>query len=307
MTYSQKLNQVVWLLTTIHSAGRITFREINDRWQQSSLYEGQPISETTFWRHRKMIEDMFKIEIGCSHENYEYFYSIANPQILKDNSLQSWMLKTLTYAYSLSDCASIQDRILLEPQAQDQEQFATIISALRQNQRVHLCYKHLGVDELQDIDIDPLCIKYFEQRWYVLGRVEGGNYRTYAVDRIQSVKLLPETFKLPKDFNASIYYHNAYGIVAGPDIPPAETILVRVFGKDIERFKSIPLHHSQKLISEEPSSNSAVFSLFLHPTNDFIGRLISRTYNVQVLQPQHLVDELTTMMKDTLKHYGYKF
>ena len=64
-------NRYIWLVNTIYSSGKITLEDINQKWVQNALSEGNPIPKRTFHNHRKAIEDMFDINIECNN-NAEY-------------------------------------------------------------------------------------------------------------------------------------------------------------------------------------------------------------------------------------------
>ena len=48
----------IWLVNTIHRAGRITLAEINDKWMSADISEGQPLARATFNRHKAAIEEI---------------------------------------------------------------------------------------------------------------------------------------------------------------------------------------------------------------------------------------------------------
>ena len=49
-------NRYVWLVDTIHRRGRITFEELNRRWQRSALNPaGEELPRRTFHNHRPAI------------------------------------------------------------------------------------------------------------------------------------------------------------------------------------------------------------------------------------------------------------
>ena len=56
----------IWELTTIYRAGRITLKELNERWQDCYLYDGKDIPRRTFDYHRKEIEMLFNLNIMTS-------------------------------------------------------------------------------------------------------------------------------------------------------------------------------------------------------------------------------------------------
>jgi ABC-type phosphate transport system auxiliary subunit len=56
MTIYAKFKEYIWLVNTIYEAHAITLAEINQRWQQTDMSQGIPLSRTTFHRHRIAIE-----------------------------------------------------------------------------------------------------------------------------------------------------------------------------------------------------------------------------------------------------------
>ena len=55
------LQEYVWLVDTIHRAGRITFEEMNRQWVKTEMSGGVEMSRSTFNRHRDDILDVFGI------------------------------------------------------------------------------------------------------------------------------------------------------------------------------------------------------------------------------------------------------
>ena len=58
MRHKQLFKTYVWLVETVYRFGPLTFDEIRDRWEYSSLYEGIPMARTSFNRYRDEIEDI---------------------------------------------------------------------------------------------------------------------------------------------------------------------------------------------------------------------------------------------------------
>ena len=63
MTIPTIFREHLWLIKTIQNAGRISLREINQKWLEEDFSEGIEIARTTFVRHRSAIEQMFGIRI----------------------------------------------------------------------------------------------------------------------------------------------------------------------------------------------------------------------------------------------------
>lgn len=47
--------EYIWLIETIHQAGKITFAEINEKWCRTEESGGVEFARTTFNRHRDAI------------------------------------------------------------------------------------------------------------------------------------------------------------------------------------------------------------------------------------------------------------
>ena len=127
-------------------------------------------------------------------------------------------------------------------------------------------------DRSYTFPIEPYCVKLFENRWYVLAHnITYNDIRIYGLDRIEKLTITDERFYLPKDFSAAEYFSSYFGIVTGYDLKP-ERIVIRVYRDHIPYLKSLPLHHSQRVL--EDNGEYADFELFLAPTYDFVMRLL---------------------------------
>ena len=93
-TYT-KFKEYIWLVNTIYQARSITLAEINEKWLQTEMSEGIPLSRTTFHRHRIAIEEIFGLYIDCDRKNGNKYF-IGNDYVLQDDSVQNWMLSTLS-------------------------------------------------------------------------------------------------------------------------------------------------------------------------------------------------------------------
>ena len=171
MTTYTKFKEYIWLVNTIYQARSITLAEINEKWLQTEMSEGIPLSRTTFHRHRIAIEEIFGLYIDCDRNN-GYKYSIGNSHVLQENSVQNWMLSTLSVSSTVSESLALKDRILLEPVSSGHEYLSTVIEAMRRSVRIKVAYQRYGADKSKDLDFEPYCIKLFNRRWYVLGHYQ---------------------------------------------------------------------------------------------------------------------------------------
>ena len=140
--------EYIWLVNTIYHAGRISLADINKRWMRTDMSEGMPLSRTTFNRHKDAIEDIFGIYIDCDRRD-GYRYYIGNEEVLREDSVQNWMLSTLTVNNLVSESMSLQHRIVLENIPSDGECLETVIKAMKESKKVTI--RSLPVGRSQDL------------------------------------------------------------------------------------------------------------------------------------------------------------
>lgn len=293
MTTPTLFKEYVWLVNTIHQAGRITLGEINKKWLKTEMSGGVEMARSTFSRHKVAIEDIFGIYIQCDRSN-GYKYYIGNEKVFRDNSVQNWMLSTLSVSNIISECLSIHDRILLESMPSADERLEKIITAMKKGFILHILYKKYDAEHAQEYVIAPYCIKLYHRRWYLLARKDSGDFRIFSLDRMKEVKATEETFDVSPDFDAEAYFTDCFGVVRMEDVEP-EKIVIRAFGTEADYLRDLPLHHSQHEIVN--TADYADFELYLRPTLDLQGQILSRGSRLKVLSPQSLADKISQTLE----------
>ncbi|MBO4611825.1 MAG: hypothetical protein J5671_01490 [Bacteroidaceae bacterium] len=114
----------------IYEARAITLAEINQRWVRTEMSGGVEMARTTFYRHKLAIEEIFGILIDCDQRNGNRYF-IGNNEVLREDSIQNWMLSTLTVSNVLSESHSLHQRILLENVPSGGELLRQVIDAMK--------------------------------------------------------------------------------------------------------------------------------------------------------------------------------
>ncbi len=295
-------------MDTIHKAGRITFAEIQEKWLRSDMSEGVELARSTFNRHKDAIQDMFGIYIECDRQN-GYKYYIGNDEVLRDDSVQNWILSTLSVNNVISESLSLQNRILLQSVPAEDGYLGMVIDAMKKSVRIAVDYRKYGTDNPNHLNFEPYCLKLFKQRWYILGhfhrdateeKPEADYFGVFSFDRIINMKLTDVKFRIDPDFDAQEYFNECYGVLVGDDTRP-ERIVIRAYGYERYYLRDLPIHKSQLEIGR--GENFADFEFYLRPTIDFSGHLLSRGSLIKVLQPQWLADEIHGMHQEAAAMY----
>lgn len=296
-----QLPKYTWLIETIRRAGKITHKELSDRWQRcKDLSDCQPLPRATFNRWRDAIFDQFSIMIECQKTG-GYLYYIANPEDIDEDKLKKWMLDSFAVGNIIGENLSLKGRIMVDEIPSGREHLTTILAAMKENRVINIEYRPFNKPQGTTFPIEPYCVKLFENRWYVLARNDRfEDLRLYALDRIESIEPTDRTFKLPKDFDAASFFSTTYGVViAAVEIP--ERIVLRAFRAHKHYLSSLPLHHSQRLV--EDFGEYADFELFLSPTYDFVMKLLQSGAMVEVIEPVSLRETMKGWIRDMANLY----
>jgi hypothetical protein len=305
MTIATQFKEYIWLVNIIRKAPNgITFAEINKQWVETDMSGGVEFSRSTFCRHKDAIQDIFGIYIECDRRRgFKYF--IGNERVLREDSIQNWMLSTLAVNNIVSESLSLQDRILLESVPVEGDVLKTAIEAMRKKLCVKVLYRKYGDDTPKERCFEPYCIKLFKKRWYILGHFDNppkgrSHFMMFSFDRIMSIELTEITFEIDPDFNAVEYFSENYGVLVH-DGTPVTKVVIRAYSQERFYWHGLPIHNSQKLIGE--GKDYADFELTIRPTRDFANHLLSRGALIKVLSPTWLADQLQNMFSDALKRY----
>ena len=294
--------QYIWLVNTIHKYRKLTLDEINQHWLDTDMSEGFPIARSTFNRHRDAILDMFGVIIECDKKD-GFRYYIYNSEVLEEDSIQNWMLSTLSVNSILSESKGVYDRILLEQVPSDGDNLHKFIDAMKRGVRIKIGYRKYGSKEIKStMTLEPYFVKLFNKRWYALVKFPEptGMLFTLAFDRIVYLEITDDKYVYDKDFDPAGWFRSCYGIVRDNDVP-VEKIVIRAFGKEADYLRDLPLHHSQKEIAHKEEFSD--FELILSPTADFWTPLMARGATIKILQPQWLADEIKKMHLEASKLY----
>lgn len=290
-----QLQKYTWLIDTIRHAGKISHKDLSELWERNKdLSDCKPLHRSTFNRWRDAILSQFGIIINCQKSG-GYLYYIENPEEIDDDRLKKWMLDSFGVSNIVGEHLSLKDRILVEEIPSGHHHLTTFLKAMKDNHIVSITYKPFNTKYSYTFTVEPYCVKLFENRWYVLGRNNREEIKIYALDRIESAEETSDSFKLPKSFSAEKFFSKRYGIIIGQNIEP-ERIVIRANEHHKNYMKTLPLHHSQKLIKD--FGEYADFELYLSPTYDFVMKLLQVGSMIEVMSPDSLRETMKGWISD---------
>ena len=309
MSTAGLLNRYVWFVTTIYNRGPISLADLQHRYE-SHFGRGEELSERQFHRYTDAVEELFDIEIKYSRSQRGYV--ISDREGIDNMGMRKWLIQTFSVNNILHESQDLKNRILLENVPSGQQHLTTIVDAMREGVKLSMTYQSFGAENPTTFDVEPWCVKLFEQRWYMLGKGAYDDPYIYALDRIKALEPTERKFKLPKKFDAAEFFKDYYGIIINDKDFDIEPVALNVDSWQSKYLRTLPLHHTQ--VEVERNEEYSIFEYRLCPTFDFRQKLLSMGGSVEVLAPKALREEIdinacdmVSLYHDHLNSPKYKF
>lgn len=268
------------------------FEEILQYLEMQSEIHGYDfnISKRTFQRDLNDIRSLYNIDIQYDKMKRAYYIDFQEEGAYSDRLMEAFdTFNLLNVSEDLTRYVHLEKR-----QPQGTEHLSVLLKAIKSQNCIEFSYKKFTDEPQSKRRIEPLGLKEYRNRWYVLGKdVEDQQIKNFGFDRLQELVVTKDNFEVDSSFNLSHYYKHSFGVNRPIDKEPIEIVLSfhPYQGKYI---KTLPLHHSQKVIID--TDKELRISLFIYPTYDFWIEIQSLGDNVKVLSPQNL-KELTNVVE----------
>ena len=187
-------NRYVWLLDLVSRYNGITFDEISNRWQESTLNDsGEPLPKRTLHNHIEAIDQMFNMRIECQRKG-GYKYHIADAANGQLSASQKALLEYLRFSNTLMD-----NKInkYIELSSPIYCLLNTISDAIISRQYIEFRWAEKANDGV-NIAIAPYYLKQLDNCWYLFGQLKRGEIAIYQLDKISNLSIQPELFTHPE-------------------------------------------------------------------------------------------------------------
>ena len=134
-------------------------------------------------------------------------------------------IKEALPARSLPYLARVQELFAARPDpwkdySGKQDVINALIDAVLHQRRANIAYFSFNSRRTKSYTVDPYRLVYYHGGLYMYARAEEyGEVRTFAVERIETIEVLEETFEIPADFNISEHARAAFGMTGGKAEP----------------------------------------------------------------------------------------
>jgi predicted DNA-binding transcriptional regulator YafY len=146
--------------------------------------------------------------------------------------------------------------------------------------------------------VAPHFLKESRQRWYLLA-IDEGKLKSFGAERISNLELLvDEPFVRDNTIDAVNLFKDSFGIWNQEDIP-VEDVILSYSALDGKFLKSVPLHHSQVVLTD--TGDEFRIKVRLRITNDFVMELLSRSNSLTVIEPLSLRERIRKIYQEAIK------
>lgn len=303
-----------WLISLLEQK-HLTLAEIIDEWRDATANsENEELDQRTFHRYRENILSLFGVSVLCNRHNGYRYYVERDP--VENNKVTEWMLSSVRLA-SLGDKLKNHNKVMLDTPPYNSEYLDDVLEAI--DKQYLLKFKYVtAFGKESDFVLQPAFVRYFKQRWYVIGvkmKGEGedgakadeeNEVRCLPFDRISFLDIIRKKHPLSKKMKDFLtpenYYEDCFGIYHMEDVP-VEDIRIRVFYPEYNYIEEVPLHESQWKVNEYKDGLYREYTLRLRPTRDFLQELLWHGRGITVLKPESLRLQMIDILKKMTESY----
>ena len=279
---TELLQKYIWLVQTFIRTGErgLSLEEICARWERrwDSMY-----SRRTFNNHREAVEEVFGIRILCNRSTNRYFIG-GSEDVSDENAENAWLINTFTVNNMLAlGKERLSGRISVEDIPSGHRHLTAVMEAMTECRVLQIGYRKYTSADTMEYTIHPYAVKEFAKRWYIIAYCkERQDIRVYGLDRVQSISITGETFKMPSGFDVEELFATSFGIY----LPEGKGVSVtfRTTQMEARYLRDLPIHKSQT--EKEADKETVTFSIFVCPDRNLVMEFCKYGSRIEVLSPE---------------------
>lgn len=299
---NQKNRGLQIILETIHTVNTAISKH---RLQEILLDNDLEVSIRTLERYLLELEEKFLIEKTTHPKGY------VKHELVDEKEFQTFMsylnIHQMSNIAMQSVTSTIQQKkyILTENRNNFKgvEYLQRLLKAIQNNTEVSFTYK-TQYTQVGKKHIKPELIKEYENRWYLVGIDLNKDKQTkvYGLDRINNLEIGNKSSLKSSNEEVSMLFNNIIGVDTRPlaaNHPHTEEIIIKATQLQPYIFKSMPLHHSQKIIKE--TDKYTLFKYKLLVNYELLQHFFMYMPFIEVLEPSWLREIIRNQAVDINK------
>lgn len=177
------------------------------------------------------------------------------------------------------------------------EFFTPLFEAIVAKQALLIKYVPFKTPAFEKV-VSPYYLKQYNNRWYLMCRSEGKIW-TFALDRIESVKISIEPYIPNRDIDFNEFFEDIVGVTHPEGVVETKVVL-QVADDYVGYFTTKPIHGT---MHTRPNN---VFEFSLIPNYELETFIVSHSDKIKVLEPESLKLSVKKRLKAGLKYQDGK-
>lgn len=287
MGYMGKLEKSLFIVEQLSSGKRLSLKELNERFERSSLYDGE-ILPRTFARYKEFILMSWGIIIEYDFSNGTYY--IENEDYADTTELYKYLLTSIRVSNLTAEIMRNRDRVHFSPVSTGVDNLYPILTSIESKKTIEFDYFTFGKQEARHHDRFPCFVQEWEGRWYLVAEHQNHSIPTvFALERMSNVKVGKVEGQPKNSIDPNVYFAGSFGVNHNIGIQPEE-IRIKFYDAQIDYVKAKPLHSSQKEIAV--GDGWAIFSYNLSLCFNFYQQVLWHREKAEIVYPEKAREEM---------------
>lgn len=262
---------------------------------------GYNSSERTTQRDIKAIRDLLLIEVKFDRNKNGYYIDEESEKTF-DEWLSFFELYNTAHVINETLLKSAENIDYIDFDRNKQiiknDVLSKLLNAIFQKNTVQFTYQSFWRKSSSTYEFQPYLIKQYQNRWYVFGTINQNEFRTFGLDRIQSVEVLKKTFK-PLTTKPKIFFDDVVGMVY-PETEK-EKVILSYTPQQGRYIQTQPLHSSQKVLIDNEEEFRISISVKIN--YELEEQILKQGEKVKVIEPLYFKELIKSRIKAALENY----
>lgn len=293
-----KLEKSLFIVEQLSGGKRLSLKELNERFERSSLYDGE-ILPRTFARYKEFILMNWGIIIEYDFSNGTYY--IENEDYADTTELYKYLLTSIRVSNLTAEIMRNRDRVHFSPVSTGIDNLYPILTAIESKKTIEFDYFTFGNQEARHHDRFPCFVQEWEGRWYLVAEHQNHSIPTvFALERMSNVKIGKVEGQPKNSIDPNVYFAGSFGVNHNIGIQPEE-IRIKFYDAQIDYVKAKPLHSSQKEIAV--GDGWAIFLYNLSLCFNFYQQVLWHREKAEIVYPEKAREEMRAIISTIAEKY----
>ena len=258
-------------------------------------------TERTFQRDLKTLREMCFIELNYHRIHKGYFIEVESRP-----DFENWM-----HVFELFHTARIINDTIIRSSGNidfidfdratmhmNPDMLGGLLKAVLDRHLVSFKHYSYWREEERTMVIEPHLLKQYQNRWYVYGCLQDGQFRSFGIDRISELEILNQSFK-PRLKHPKEVFDKVIGLVYENE--KVEEVILSFDPFQGNYIKSLPMHTSQKILSDD--EKELRISIHVIPNYELEEQILKHGERVKVCKPEWLSLAIRDRLKEAFEQY----